>query len=354
MATNKYNKDDKAKGVIDFSGVSAEIKAGIFRNLYLIYGDEAYLTDKIIAALRKNLIAPGSESVDFYSFEVKKSSGLSEDIRTQAFTPPFLSKKRMVVVRNLGLFASEFSKDDTAKLESWLKGLPDSVCLVFLEEKIDKRKKALLQLFLDFGAVVEVIKQQDDMLCRWIAGLLNRDEISITIDAINSLISRNDSDMRALQNDIEKITLYCHGSNTNMVDTRIVEKLCAPDIRGSVFQMTDAIGLRKVEDAFRILDYLVALKEPIPRIRFMLSRHFRHLICAKDIRNSDAIVQKLKVLPFVARNLSRQASGFSREQLVDALDQCFQTDLLIKTGQIDERTALEVLLISVSQATSFS
>lgn len=354
LATKNRNKDEKAKGVIDFSDVSAEIKAGVYRKVYLIYGDEAYLSDRIVAALRKNLISPGSEAVDYYAFEVKKSSVLSEDIRAQAYTPPFLSARRMVVVRNQGIFTSDFSKEDFAKLDEWLRGLPDSVCIVFLEEKIDKRKKAQLQLFLDTGAVVEVVKQQDAMLCRWVAGLLKRDGISITIDAINSLISRNDSDMLALQNDIEKIILYCQGSGIDKADSEVIEKLCAPDIRGSVFQMTDAIGLRKVDDALRILDHLVALKEPVPRIRFMLSRHIRQLICAKDIKSAEEIIQQMKVLPFVARNLTRQASGFSRDQLVNALDLCFQTDLQIKTGQIDEKTALEVLLISVSQVASVS
>ena len=109
LATKNRNKDEKAKGVIDFSDVSAEIKAGVYRKVYLIYGDEAYLSDRIVAALRKNLISPGSEAVDYYAFEVKKSSVLSEDIRAQAYTPPFLSARRMVVVRNQGIFTSDFS-----------------------------------------------------------------------------------------------------------------------------------------------------------------------------------------------------------------------------------------------------
>ena len=90
---------------------------------------------------------------------------------------------------------------------------------------------------------------------------------------------------------------------------------------------------------------LISLKEPIPKIRFMLSRHIRQLICAKEIGQQDQIIKTLKIVPFVARNLINQAKYFQMDELIKLYYACSASDYAVKTGKMDDRLSLETLLV---------
>jgi DNA polymerase-3 subunit delta len=77
----------------------------------------------------------------------------------------------------------------------------------------------------------------------------------------------------------------------------------------------------------------------------MLARHIRQLICAAELKRPDQIASTLKVMPFVARRLGQQANGLSLPLLEALYRRCYETDLQVKTGQIQERLGLEILII---------
>jgi DNA polymerase-3 subunit delta len=195
------------------------------------------------------------------------------------------------------------------------------------------------------GVLVEVNRQTDDSLCRWAAGILQKEDIRITVNAVGSLVDRCDRNMRTLESELKKIILYCRHSSISQISTEIIDLICIPDIRGSVFHMTDAIGLKRPDMALEILDKLISLKEPVTRIRFMMSRHFRHLICAKEIGRAELVSAKLKVMPFVARNLVKQSAKFQMKELLNIYDSCFKSDMDVKTGKMEERLSMEWLLV---------
>ena len=97
-----------------------------------------------------------------------------------------------------------------------------------------------------------------------------------------------------------------------------------------------------------LLDTLIAQKQPVQLITFMLARHFRQLIVAKSAGSPDRVVTKLKVMPFVASRLVNQARKISADALEAQYQACFETDLAVKTGKITDRLALEMLLVSAA------
>jgi DNA polymerase-3 subunit delta len=260
----------------------------------------------------------------------------------------------MIIIRNSGLFASRSpdSPEVTQKYISLFSDIPDFCCLILIEEKIDKRKKVLLEVVSGYGSLVRVDRQSTDALCKWVGTALHKENIRITMEAINSLVDRTEGNMRVLSNEIQKIVLYCAGSGIQEITLNELEAICIPDIRGSIFQMTDAIGTRNTGRALTVLDTLISMKEPVPKIRFMLSRHLRQLICAKELSTSERIMSELKVVPFVARNLSSQAKYFKMEELVELYEACALSDFSVKTGRIDDRLSLETLLVGAGREQS--
>ncbi len=351
MAKEKTPPAGKAPTISTYSELAADLKNNKTASLYVFFGEEEYLIDRAVRALSRIFIAPGCQDADSYTADWSSAAGDPEALLEMVRTPPFLSAKRMIMIKNSGLFAarSPDSPELSQKYISIFSDIPDFCCLIFIEEKIDKRKKVLLEAASRNGFVVQVDRQGTDALCRWVGSALRKENIRITLDAINSLVDRTEGSMRVLGTEIQKIILYSKNSGLSEITINEVELICIPDIRGSIFQMTDAIGARNIGRALTVLDTLISMKEPVPKIRFMLSRHLRQLICAKELGQSDRVMSTLKVVPFVARNLLSQAKYFQMEELTALYEACAASDFSVKTGKIDDRLSMEILLVSAGR-----
>ncbi len=345
-------KETKAKLIaLTYSDLAAEIKAGRIRSMYLLTGDEEYLLAKISSAIRKIVIAAGAGEADAYVSDRNGGGVEPDELKALVYTPPFLSSKRLTVLKNTGLFSGRYpeSSDVQKAFVNVFEGVPECTCLIFIEPKVDKRKRLLIDALSANGAFAEINRQTDRELGAWIRGLLKREKILISEDAANSLVERTEKQMIVLEQEIQKIILFCKANNISSVDVETLDWVCLPDLRGSIFKMIDAIGMRKTEEALIIFDKLIAMREAITKIRFLILRHVRHLICAKDLGRADTVIAKLGVMPFVARNLVSQAGMFSIAELLDLYRRCQQSDALVKSGRMEERQSLEWTIFSLDR-----
>lgn len=334
-----------------YDDLAQSLKNNQIQSVYLLFGEEDYLIEQVIRALSRRLIAQGCQDADMYSANYSSTKADPDRLYELVNTPPFLSDKRLIVIQESGLFSGKSPETPEAE-QSFVRlfeNIPDSSCLVFVEEKVDKRKKVLYEAVTQNGMAVHFARRSADDLGKWIAGTLKRHEIRITVDAMGSLIDRTEGSMRVLDNEVKKLILACDGYASKEISLSDVDAICVPDIRGSVFQMTDAIGARDIGKALRVLDTLISLKEPIPRIRFMLARHVRQLICAKEMARQDDIISSLKVVPFVARNLLSQSRAFRMEELLALYESCSVSDFEVKTGKMDDRLSMELLLSAAAK-----
>ena len=99
-------------------------------SLALLYGEETYFFDSAVNVLKAKFIAPGSEQMDVCSLDGRSGPKINIDtIEEMLASPPWLSEKKLVIVRESGLF----SGDITDKFTDLISNVPDSVILLFLE-----------------------------------------------------------------------------------------------------------------------------------------------------------------------------------------------------------------------------
>lgn len=345
-------KPEKNSTWRSFSFVLGEMKKGNRERLYLIGGSEKYLIDKLIASMKKAWILAGAESIDYYQKDAGNSKFDVSEFQSLCGTPPFMSPCRLTVVLNSGLWGSE-APSSVNEVENWksvLEAIPEFATVVFIEEKIDKRKKQLIEAVSSVGSLVEVSLQDADTLQRWIKTSFSLQGISIAPDCMDSLISRTDSSMRMIENETTKILHYCKYTGTKSINMELLDRLCVPDVHASVFHMIDAIAEKNLGRAMDILNNLIIMKEPIPKIRVLFARHVRNLICAKELGNARSIENALKVKPFVAKKLMMQTKYFTEEQLEKQYFRCFESDADVKIGRMDDRTSMEVLMVGFAAA----
>lgn len=331
-----------------------DIKGGHFASVYLLYGEELYLQDYVVSLIDKALIDDRSRAMDMQKLDVdQKPSRIDFNQLEDALrTPSFFSKRRLIILKNTGLFTSEGQslQDRTLRLIE-IAGRSSFVSLIFQEEKIDKRYKKLVQGIEAAGILVEISVQGEEALRPWIAAFLQRDQIRITQEATESLILRSEGKMRPLMDQLKKLRLFCLGSKSQEVDLQTVEGLAGPDLQGDIFKLTDALSTNRPDDARHLYQVLLDQGQPYQRILVMIARHFRQLLIAKELGRADAIQSRLGVMGFVARKLSQQTSYYSIQQLLSYYEACVESDWAIKSGLMDEAMAVDLLLSQLSGVT---
>jgi DNA polymerase-3 subunit delta len=214
---------------------------------------------------------------------------------------------------------------------------------------VDKRLKSLVSAIEAAGVLADIGHQQPRDLLQWVHVECKRRNLSIDPDAAQSLIDRCDGSMTVLWQEMTKLFLYCAYAKVAQIDLALVDLLSLPDLRGTIFDLTDALSAGQAGRALQLADTLISQKTPVQLIQFMLARHVRQLICAAELGLPEKIASELKVMPFVASRLAGQARKMPLTTLEDLYGRCFEMDVSIKSGRIGDRLALETLLVTAAE-----
>ena len=113
--------------------INEDIKTGQLKQVYLLYGEEAYLRKQYKDRLKNALCADG-DTMNFHYCEGKDVN--VPQIIDLAETLPFLAERRVLLIENSGLF-----KRGGETLADYLKAPCDTAFFIFAETEVDKRSK---------------------------------------------------------------------------------------------------------------------------------------------------------------------------------------------------------------------
>ena len=337
------------KGVLNARQMLAKIKnEPDSLGLVLLYGSENYMIDGAVSMLKRSCLGEGAEDMDFAVIDTRTGDkfdmGRLEELISM---PPWMSPKRLIVVKQSGLPGRELSD----KEQDTLKNIPSSSVVVFFEETADSRKKAF-KVFQQYGTVASMSGFEEDELTGWISKRFAKENLRIGFEAANSMSSRCSNNMMELVNEINKVSLYCQGKGYTEVTPDIVELCCPPDLSGKIFDIMDACGSGNAKTALGTLDKLIATREPPARIRASIVNHIKALIMAKEAGNANVLVERTGMNDFRARKLVAQSGNFSIKGLINLYLSAADSDSEFKHGLIDERYSLEIILVKASERTN--
>lgn len=321
--------------------INEDLKTGNFKQIYLLYGEEAYLKRQYKEKLVKALVEPG-DTMNYGYFEGKKIN--VKEIIDLSETMPFFADRRLIVVENSGLF-----KGEGQELADYLKELPETSYFIFVESEIDKRSR-LFKAVKDIGRVTELGRQNEKMLISWILGKLKGENKRITENTMMSLLNKTGADMENIDKELEKLICYTLGRDVITDDD--VEEVCITITENRIFDMINFITERKQKEALDLYYDLLALKEPPMKILFLIARQFNLLMQAKDLMrlgySRDSLGQKMGLPGFIAGKYMVQARNFSMEILKEAVEDCVQTEQDVKTGKINDLISVELIIVKYS------
>jgi hypothetical protein len=180
-------------------------KNGEFGRCYLFYGAEAYLLKEYEQALTKALLPEGAEMMNHDIFEEKRATAAA--IMDAAETFPFLNDKRLVTVRNSEFFQKSGRKEEGERLKEYLADLPESVCLLFIEDKVEKTS-ALYKALVKHGQAVEFKKLTEKDLGTWIKKMCRDHGMQMSESVLGLFLQTVDHDMENIEGELLKLIAY--------------------------------------------------------------------------------------------------------------------------------------------------
>jgi len=339
---------------LDYSELTADMARAPDRPAYILCGEEDYLIQQVTKRLLRDMVPPGAEMIDLVKIagDGQYRSVNWERVISEIATPPFISAKKVLILTDTGLFSSSPGTGrDAEKLELVLTSVPASCCLIFAEKSVVSNNRFLRRM-RESGAVSGKLDRQSPAdLARWVSGLCAREKLRITREAAESLMARCEFSMSDIAAELSTVILSFQFESKTDICLEDINNLCREDMTGKIFDLTDAIADRRIDDALHMLDVFRARREAPLYILSMLARQSRDLLLARECGRAERLISSgITKSSFYARKLTNQAKRFTFSQLESMMEGCFQADLAIKTGRLDEEDAVTIIVIRACEA----
>lgn len=323
-------------------GLNNDLKNKTFSQVYLLYGDEHYLKKSY-----KNSLSAGicdiSDTMNYSYYEGKGIS--AAEIIDTAETLPFFSERRLIVIENSGFF-----KNACDELADYLKEPCSTTYFLFVEAEVDKRSR-MFKAVQKVGRCVEMVSPGEDMLLTWAVRMIDKQGKKIRKSTLLRLFDRSGIDMNTLSMEINKLIDYV--GEREIIEDKDVDEICTLEIKNQIFDMVDAITDGKSKKALDMYYNLLSLREPPLRILFLIARQFNLLLQVKmlaaKISDSKLIASQLSMAPFLVVKCLKKIRNYNSDYLKSAIEECVSLEEAVKTGQLEDKISVELLIVKFSK-----
>ena len=311
---------------------------------YILYGEQYPMIRKHLAKILKECL---KEPDDFNTVKIDFDESSIEEIIMEASLLPLGYDKKAIVVDNANFLTKEGKEDEKNKLVECIKNTPDEINLIFIlrSDKLDKNGP-IASYIQDHGQIFEFVNLKKEDWPVYVRKYFKAREVEIEAAAVNELIARVDGDLTRFINEADKLCLY-----KNKLTLSDILLMVAKPLEDDAFQMSNALFRGDNSLAISIYRDLKMLgAKATDALIPMLASQFRFIseVCFLDVRGLEKgeIARQLGVNEVRVSIALKNSRYLSRRQIAHALDDLYNLDVQIKSGQIDRSYGLELFLIN--------
>ena len=335
-----------------YQQLKTDLAAGTLGSAYLFHGEESYLREYYLGAMKKALVPAGFEEFNYHKLDGKTTT--MAQLVEAAEALPMLAERTMVVVTDCDLFRLPEASRNT--LVTLLDDVPEYCCLVFvydlLEYKADKKYKKLCAALDKNVRVVEFRVADKSDLLNWVRRRFRALGKDIDAQAAEHLIFTCGSLMTGLVPEIEKLGAYARGKSVTVAD---IDAVADPVLDAVAFQLTNAITRGDYDAACEILGRLLKQQEEPFLILGAVGKELRRLYTARialdEGRDKLWLMEQWGMRSdYPARLLLDAARRTTRAWCEHSVLLCQRLDLRMKSVKgVDDAGELKLLLAELAQ-----
>lgn len=295
---------------MDHQLIIKDIKAKKFEKIYFLHGEEPFYIDQITNAIVENALEEHERDFNQTILYGKDAEPLS--LMAEAKGYPMMAERRLVILKE----AQDFRGIED--LTSYFESPSDQTILVinYKYKKYDTRKKSIKAAAKN-GLVFKSDKVKDYKLADWISGHVKSMGYGITPKATMLLAEFLGSDLSKIVNELDKLDILVEKGTT--INEIHIEENIGISKDYNVFELVNAIGIRDISKANKIVDYFdhnpkaTSIIVVIPS----LFNHFSRLMRIHFLQNKsrESIASALRVHPFVAGELLNSTKIYNPKKI---------------------------------------
>ena len=335
--------------MVSIEELERQLNSGKLSSIYLLYGEEKYLIENDIKKIKK-IFGDLIKGINYILLDENNIDEIISDIET----PAFGYSKKLIIVKDTGLFKKDGKKKNVKavsireKLNEYIKNNIDIInemaVVIFTEDDVDKNE--LFKTIDKIGCTCKFDYQKPIELQKRINAICQAYKVNIDNFTLQYFIESCGTSMQDLINEIRKLIEYVGVNGT--IKKEDIDKLSIKQIDSVIFDLTDNLGKKNIKNAMEVLQNLLYLKEPIQKILVTLYNHFKKLYLVKlALKYNKDVTQVLNLKPnqtFLVSKYKNQASYFNEKDLRIILKELADLDYKYKIGLIDINIWLETIL----------
>lgn len=290
--------------------------------VYFFYGEEDYLLDEAVDALIAETLPEESRT---FNLDVLSAAEVDpRDIVARANSFPMMVQHRVVIVRDFDRLGEKNKDKEKGKerdpLRSYLENPSPTTILVLIAKKPDNTVRGRVE-------AIEFSRLDGAGIRHWIVEHGPRYGKQISREACEALTTYVGNSLRALEREIEKISIYVGDKKTIEIDD--VNAVAGVSKTYNVFELSRAVGNRDLKRSLEILDRMMEYGEHPPLMVAVITKHFMTLL--KNVERGQRL------------------NSYSRRELERSFAYLARADEKLKFTSEDPRSVMTVLLHELMQ-----
>ncbi|MFN6177864.1 MAG: DNA polymerase III subunit delta [Flavobacteriales bacterium] len=317
-----------ASTIDDYKKIMLDVRAGKFKPVYLLHGEETFFIDRIADEIEH--LALQDHERDFNQSILYARDVNHETVKDTCLRYPMMAERQLVIVREL----QAWRIDEVEKLESYLaKPTPTTLLvLCYKHKKIDGRKSILKTVQKAGGMVFTSDKVKDDKLPDVLMGFAKGMKRKLGAAEAQLLANHLGSDLAKAVKEVEKLCLVTEEGG--QITSDAIQRFVGISKDYNIFELQNAIGNRNAERAQRIANHFAADPKDNPLVLTIgfLNTYFAKLATVHALQGKppQELAAELKVNPFFVKDYVAQARNYPLPKIVEIQRHIRQCDLRSK------------------------
>ncbi len=328
---------------MEIKELDRQIQTKTIGTLYFFYGEEQFLMENKIRAIKKAILEPDFEDLNFVCFDDKKLSVPA--FKDELMAVPVMAGRRIVVVKNSGLFGNAKLNDYKTVCEL-LEDLPEYLCVIFCEKEFDKKKEKNIDVVRKNGQVVKFDLLSPVQLERWLDKLFLDKGKSILPRDIGSMIKLCGQSMAHLYNEANKLISFV--GERQKITAEDVKMVVSKSTDARIFDVIDSIVAGRSGSVFEELGALKALGENPSTILSLLNTRISEILMVKQLNYDKLSAEKIAMYfepkrpAFVVNKLLDYGKAFDEKYLIKMMLLGPEYTALVRSAKLDKWAAVEM------------
>lgn len=334
----------------DEQSIKKHIKDGNFSSLYLVYGDESYLSVFYANSLASSITDTSGMSFNYYYFDSETVN--FDSVYEACETLPVMSDRVCVFVKDFNFVKA--SAEELNLYIDYFSKIPDTSTLIFLMSSVEvdvkqnPKWKTVIDTANKHGCVFSLAKRSDNAVADLLVRSAGKRGSSISKENAEYFISIVGNEMNVLLNEFDKICAYAFGKE---ITKELIDSIAVKSVEASVFDLTTAVNSGKSDKAFEILSQLIKEKTEPTVIIGTIAFGYVDIYRAKAAQLQRAgyseylkAFSSYKGKSFRLEKAARSADKLTMSQIKELLEAVSDADIRIKSFSTDNNIILEELI----------